>query len=346
LNSAIQSIYEQRAIALLHEFMKPVRELIDDDSVTEIMVNNLNNIWFERAGVMQKFEGRFLSQELNAALKNIAGLNEKEMSVAFDGQLDGIRIAAALKPVSINGNSICIRKHTSSAITMGDYCDRGLFDLKPKTEAHLLSETPPYELAAKGGSGLAEFFEWMVVSKKSLLVAGATGSGKTTLMRALMRLIPKDERLVTIEDTSELKINDHPNFVSFEANKEKGVYLKDLVKLSLRYRPDRIVMGEVRAEEAYDLMDAFGTGHEGGCCSMHGESALLALNRLENMLRRSPFTANTPLPALRADICKAFKFVVFTSGRSGQRCPEELIELTGVNERGEYEYNTVFRKFV
>ncbi len=342
----VQTLFEQRSIALLQEFMKPVRELIDDPTVTEIMVNNLNTIWYEQNGVMLKYDGHFRPQELNAALKNIAGLNDKELSVAFDGQLEGIRIAAALKPVSINGNSICIRKHTSSEITLENYVDRGLFDVLQKTEAHLKSENPPYELAAKGGKGLMEFFEWMILSRKSLLIAGATGSGKTTLMRALMRLIPADERLITIEDTSELKIAHHPNFVSFEANKEKGVYLKDLVKLSLRYRPDRIVMGEVRAEEAYDLMDAFGTGHEGGCCSMHGESALLALNRLENMLRRSPFTASTPLPALRSDICKAFKYVVFTSGRSGVRCPEELIELVGVDSNGEYEYNTVFRKFV
>lgn len=341
----IQTIHYEKTLQILHEFLRPIKSLIDDPDVTEIMINSPNNIWVENKGVMTKFDGVMSRLELSSALNNIASLNEKDKSIAFDGQLKGIRVAAALTPVSINGDSMCIRKHMRTTMKMQDYCDRGLFDVVKRNSHQLAMDYAPYDLAAKGGKGLMEFFEWMVLSRKSMLVAGATGSGKTTLMRAILDMIPATERLITIEDTAELGI-EHPNFVSFEASKEKGVHLRDLVKLSLRYRPDRIIMGEVRAEEAYDLMDAFGTGHEGGCCSMHGESAVLALSRFENMLRRSSFTNNTPLTALRSDICNAFKYVVFTSGRSGQRCPEEIIELLGVSEKGTYETRTVFKKFI
>lgn len=339
------SVYHQSATKLLHEMLSPISSLIDDPDVTEIMINNARTIWYERNGMMCRFDGALSDIELSTALKNIAGLNEKELSIAFDGKLKGIRVAAALTPVSVNGHSMCIRKHMRKGITLSDYTNRGLFDVVPKTMEQREAEHPPYELAKAGGEKLQQFIEWMVTTKKSILVAGATGSGKTTLMRAILGAVPPHERLVTIEDTAELNLN-HPNFVSFEANKEKGVSLSDLVKLSLRYRPDRIIMGEVRGAEAYDLMDAFGTGHPGGCCSMHGESPLLALSRFENMLRRSPFTQNTPLYALRQDICNAFKFVIFSSDAGGDRCPEEIIELTGVGEKGEYLYRQVFKKFV
>lgn len=337
--------YQEAATKLLHEMLAPISALIDDPDVTEIMINNARTIWYERNGIMYKFDGVLSDVELSTALKNIAGLNEKELSIAFDGKLKGIRVAAALSPVSVNGHSMCIRKHMRKGITLSDYTKRGLFDIVNKTTEQRVSEHPPYELAKAGGEKLQQFIEWMVTTKKSILVAGATGSGKTTLMRAILGAVPPHERLVTIEDTAELSLS-HPNFVSFEANKEKNIGLSELVKLSLRYRPDRIIMGEVRGAEAYDLMDAFGTGHPGGCCSMHGESPLLALSRFENMLRRSPFTQNTPLHSLRQDICNAFKFVIFSSDAGGDRCPEEIIELTGVGEKGEYLYKQVFKKFV
>lgn len=337
--------YQRAATEILHEVLSPIRSLIDDPDVTEIMINNPRTIWYERNGIMCKFDGALTDIEMSAALKNIAGINEKEMSIAFDGKLKGIRVAAALGPVSVNGNSMCIRKHMRKGITLSDYTSRGLFDVVQKSQEQREAEYAPYELARAGGESLQKFIEWMVVTKKSILVAGATGSGKTTLMRAILGAVPSHERLITIEDTAELSLT-HPNFVSFEANQEKGVALSDLVKLSLRYRPDRIIMGEVRGAEAYDLMDAFGTGHPGGCCSMHGESPLLALSRFENMLRRSPFTQNTPLHALRQDICNAFKFVIFSSDAGGSRCPEEIIELNGVGEKGEYLYKQVFKKFV
>jgi Flp pilus assembly CpaF family ATPase len=218
-----------------------------------------------------------------------------------DARMDGFRVAAALSPTSVRGPSMCIRKHNPVHLKLDDYVKAGAI-------------TPEW----------AERLREMVRSHKNILVAGATSSGKTTAVNALLAEIPPEERILTIEDTPELKVIS-PNWVSLESNAQKGVSTRELVRLALRYRPDRVIVGEVRGGEAFDLLDAANTGHDGVIATLHASSALDALSRFETLILRGG--VEWPHRAICAQIARTIDYVVFMARRNGVRGLQEVLEI-------------------
>ena len=269
------------------------------------------------------------------------GISSK--SPIMDCRLPGLRIAATLPPVAVHGPAMSIRRHSSQTFTLESYVERGSFnptvDVSRKVGS---SNRPSDETVGRGREGLAEFLKWMVQSKCNFIVSGSTSSGKTALLNALAAYIPADDRVLTIEDTAELKMK-VLNWLAFEANQTYGVDIRALVRHALRNRPDRIWVGEIRGAEACDMLDAYNTGHPGSTVSYHSDTAALALSRLESMVRKAPEAANWPLEDLRRQIASTFKFVVHASKLEGQRGPSEVIEITGI-ENGQYITRSIFKK--
>lgn len=337
----------QHALSMLRNQLRPLQAYLDDESVQEIMINARDDIWIERRGSMSKIEEVLPETNLLSAIKAIASINSKGASKIMDARLPGIRVAAVQDPIAVKGNAMCIRKHTQLKVTLDSYLKSGALEVLGAEQVVEKFARPDGELVLKGGVGVVEFLRWAVASHKNILVSGATSSGKTTLLNALIAEIARpdvsrEDRILTIEDTAELKV-DSPNHIGLEANAEHEVTIRNLVRLALRMRPDRIVVGEIRGAEAYDLLDALNTGHSGGFCTMHADSALMALTRLESMVRMHPDAANLPLEALRSQIASTFRFVVHAARRKGQRGPDEIIELLGVQD-GEYLSRTIFSR--
>lgn len=224
--------------------------LLTDDEITEIMINGPNNIFIEKNGELSQYNGNFTSEErLRDVIQQIvAGVNRRvnEASPIVDTRLkDGSRVNVVLSPVALNGPIVTIRKFGKQPLTMDRLVEIGAVN----------------RIAA-------DFLKILVQSKFNLFICGGTGSGKTTFLNALSNYIPINERIITIEDSAELKINGIKNLVSLEvkqenAEGENGILIRDLIKSSLRMRPDRIIIGEVRGEEAFDLLSALNTGHDG-----------------------------------------------------------------------------------
>lgn len=340
----MDGVISAQATLVLKAHLQPLLPYLDDPDVQEIMINSPSNIWVERAGVVSKIDGISLSEvNVRSAIAALAGMNEKSVSDILDARMPGLRIAAALHPVAVHGHAICLRKHSRSKLRLEDYQDRGGFAVIDYVPEHLI-ERPSDASILAGGQGVTDFFHWAVLNHKNILISGATSSGKTTLLNAILAVVPDGDRVLTIEDTAELQVA-APNLVSFESNHEKGVGIRQLVRLALRFRPDRIVVGEIRGAEAYDLLDALNTGHSGGACTMHADSAVLALARLESMVRMHDDAKQLPLESLRQQIAGTFQFVVHASRRGGVRGPEEIREVCGLGEDGYYRTKTLFSRF-
>ena len=338
---------DDHAIKVFKDHMKAIALYMDDSSVQEIMINRPDDVWVEQNGKIFRAGNLNISDvNIRGAIKALAGANNKGMSPVLDCRMTGLRIAAALHPVSINGHALCIRKHARSRRRLTDYLEQGAFEVfAPGTMVSThdsMVARPSDEDVANGGEAVIRLLRWIVQTRKNMILAGGTSAGKTSLLNAIIAEIPEEDRVITIEDTAELQIAS-PNYVGLEVSESDGVTIRMLIRLSLRFRPDRIIVGEVRGAEAYDLLDAFNTGHSGGACTLHADSALLALARLENMVRMSPDAANLPLPALRAQIASTFQFVIFASRKYGVRGPEAIIEILGV-ENGEYRIKKLFNR--
>ena len=271
-----------------------LQELLEDDSVTEIMVNGSDSIFIERNGHMEKWDKKFESVErLSDVAQRIAAMSNRmvnEASPVADTRLsDGSRVSIVLPPVAINGPVITIRKFFNKPITI----DR-LIELE--------SITPE----------AAQFLEKLVKSKYNIFISGGTGSGKTTFLNVLSDYVPDDERVITIEDSAELQLHNINNIVRLEArvaNSEgtNAVSIRDLIKASLRMRPDRIVVGEVRGPEAIDMLQAMNTGHGGKLSTGHANSPKDMLTRLETMVLMG---MDMPVSAIRAQISSAIDIIV------------------------------------
>lgn len=337
-------VLEAHALAMFRTSLGPVAAVLDQDDVQEVMVNRSDDVWVERRGVMERLDGIRLPQtHVTSAVKALASANAKEVQLVLDCRMPGYRVAAALNPVAIKGAAICIRKHARSKRTLDTYLDAGGFELLTPEQASGGRDDgsrPSDDEVAKGGSALRDFLGWAVRNRKNIAIAGSTGSGKTTFLNALLAEVPHDQRVLTIEDTAELQVQT-PNYVGLEAMPDKGVTIRSLVRLALRFRPDRIIVGEVRGPESYDLLDAMNTGHSGGACSLHADSPVLALSRLESMVRMNPDAANLPHQALRQQIADTFDFVIFCSRRGSRRGPEQVMEVIGATESG-YTTKTLF----
>ncbi|MDO4323005.1 MAG: CpaF family protein [Lachnospiraceae bacterium] len=291
-----------------------LQELIDDDSVTEIMVNGTEGIFIERNGRLELWEKRFFSKErLEDIAQQIVGKCNRivnESVPIVDARLEnGARVNIVMPPVALNGPVITIRRFPDHPIQM---------------EQLVRWDTVSREAVT--------FLEKLVCAGYNIFISGGTGSGKTTFMNALSNFVPKDERIITIEDNAELQIQGVKNLVRLEARNantegEKEITIRDLIKSSLRMRPDRILIGEVRGSEAIDLLQALNTGHDGSISTGHANSPEDMLARLETMVLMG---MEIPLPAVRRQIASGIDVMVHLGRlRDKSRKVLQILEILG-----------------
>ncbi len=303
-----------------------LQELIDDNDVTEIMVNGTEEIFIEKSGQVMGYGMRFESKEkLEDVIQKIAaGCNRtvNEASPIVDARLEnGARVNVVLSPVALNGPALTIRRFPDKPIGMRELMEWGSI-----TEEAI------------------SFLSRLVRAKYNIFISGGTGSGKTTFLNALSAFIPRDERIITIEDNAELQIQNIPNLVRMEtrnANVEgcKPIGIRDLIKTSLRMRPDRIVVGEVRGGEAIDMMQCLNTGHDGSMSTGHANSSRDMLSRLETMILMG---MELPLTAIRQQIASGLDIIIHLGRlRDKSRKVLEIAEIDGV-EGGEIKMRTLY----
>ena len=303
-----------------------LQELVDDPEVTEIMVNGRDNIFLEKKGRLQRWERGFdETEQLEDMIQQIVSRINRAVNVAHpiaDARLeDGSRVHVVLPPVALDGPVVTIRKFP-----------------EPITAEKLIAMG---SLSAEA----AEFLERLVKSGYNLFISGGTGSGKTTFLNAMSAYIPKRERVITIEDSAELQIRQIPNLVRLETRNantegEGAIEISDLIRASLRMRPDRIIVGEVRGKECLDMLQALNTGHSGSLSTGHGNSPRDMLTRLETM---TLMAADLPLAAVRSQIASAIDILVHLGRlRDKSRRVLEIVEV-GAYVDGEIQLNPLYR---
>lgn len=296
---------------LILPFLRPIEPLLLDDTVSEIMGNPDCSWWYEREGVLlREASVNFEPGRLRTGLEVIAnqlGKKLDEDNPVLQAQLpDGSRLAAVIPPVVRPAPALTIRKFTSRGFRMEDLVGRGTLTLRL-------------------GSFLAE----QIAAGKTLLISGGTGTGKTTLLRVLANSIPDDLRIVVIEDTAELYIQ-KPNILAVECQSDTfkaSISFEDLLKSALRWRPDRIILGEVRGAEARTLLDSFNTGHAGSLATIHANSAEKALHRFAHLAMRNH--AQSTFADTEAEIAEAVNFVLHIERQPGRRFVREVLALSG-----------------
>lgn len=304
-----------------------LQELIEDETVTEIMVNGPGAIFVERGGKLTRWEKTFTSKDkLEDVIQQIVGKCNRVVNESMpivDARLEnGARVNAVIHPVALNGPILTIRRFPDVPITMERLISLGSL---PKE--------------------CAEFLALLVKARYSMVIGGGTGSGKTTFLGALSEYIPKDERVITIEDNAELKIQGIENLVCLEAkapNREGsgGISIRDLIRSALRMRPDRIIVGEVRGGEAVDMLQALNTGHEGSLSTAHANSSLDMLSRLETMILMG---VNLPLEAIRRQIASGVDILIHLGRmRDKSRKVMEITEVCGF-QSGEIKTNVLYQ---
>ena len=301
-------------------------EFLEEEEVSEIMVNGFQNIYVERRGSLYKTDKQFESEEkLNSVVQQIvADCNRRinDASPIVDARLrDGSRVNIVIPPVSLEGPVITIRRFPKSVI-----------DMKRLVK---LGSIPPYMIGV---------FDALIKSRYNIFISGGTGSGKTTFLNALSDFIPKDERIITIEDSAELQIQGVSNLVRMEARNanvegKNSISIRELIKTSLRMRPDRIIVGEVRDEAAIDMLAAMNTGHDGSISTGHANSAKDMVSRLETMVLSG---MDIPLLAVRKQISSAVDIIVHLGRlKDKSRKVLNISEVIGVRD-GEVVLNTLF----
>jgi pilus assembly protein CpaF len=296
---------------LILPFLRPIEPLLLDESVSEIMGNPDSSWWCERDGIVLREETiSFDVTKLRTGLEVIAnqlGKRLDEDNPILHAQLpDGSRLAAVIPPVVRPAPALTIRKFTSRHFTVNDLIVRGTL-----TRA------------------IADYLAEQIRSGKTLLISGGTGTGKTTLLRILADFIPEQDRIVVIEDTSELHIQ-KPNILAVECQTDTykaNVSFDDLLKSALRWRPDRIILGEVRGIEARTLLDSFNTGHAGSLATIHANSAEKALRRFANLVMRNH--AQSTFSDTEAEIGEALDLVIHVERQPGRRMVREVLAIRG-----------------
>lgn len=301
--------------------------IIKDETITEVMINGPDHIFIEQNGKLFKLDKKFESQrQLESIIQRIVGLAGREVNQAnpiCDTRLpDGSRVNAVLPPIALCGPTLTIRRFSKTPMTMERLIRYG-------------SITPE----------IADVLKLLVKAKYNIFISGGTGSGKTTFLNALSNFIPKDERVITIEDSAELQITGIENLVSMETRNANAsgagqITIKDLIKSSLRMRPERIIVGEVRGGEALDMLQAMNTGHDGSLSTGHANSTKDMLSRLETMVLQN--TEGLPLEAVRQQIASAVDIIIHLSRlRDRSRKTMEITEVAGY-ENGQIVLNPLY----
>lgn len=320
---------EERYLPLEHKFklLKDVynslrrldilQDLLDDDSITEIMINGYENVFVEIGGKLRRCHKKFSSEEkLYQVIQQIvAGANRivNETNPIVDARLpDGSRVNVMLPPVSLSGAAMTIRKFAGEPMTMEWLREKGAFTYFTE-----------------------QFLELLVRARYNIFISGGTGSGKTTLLNGMSNCIPKDERIITIEDSAELKLNGIENLVRLEMRNaniagENQITIAQLIKAALRSRPDRIIVGEVRGEEALSMLNAMNTGHDGSISTGHSNGPQDMLRRLETMVLMG---VEMPVSAIRGQIASAIDIIIHLGRvRDGSRKLMEIDEVLGIHD--------------
>ncbi len=311
---------------LILPFLRPIQHLILDPEISEIMVNGPEHVFIERAGRVEEVPGLTLSpKSLEVAVRNIArrlGDDVSEEKPVLDSRLpDGSRVAAVVPPCSLHGVTLTIRKFNVKH-----------FGIKDLIRIGTITEE------------LAGILKAAVVNRQNILISGGTGTGKTTLLNILATFIPEHERILIIEDTAEIQII-APNLVRFEAraaqNGIPAVTIRELLKASLRHRPDRILLGEIRGAEAFDLLQLLNTGHSGTISTVHANSALQAISRFTSCVLQS--NVELPYRAIKSNIADSLNLLVHVERRPGQRFVSQVLGIAGYHPDGDrYELRQVF----
>ena len=297
---------------LILPFLRPIQNLILDPDISEIMVNGSEHIFIEKQGHLQPIHDITMSQKsLEVAVRNIArrlGDDISEEKPVLDSRLpDGSRVAAILRPCSLNGVVLTIRKFNVKYFGIDD-------------------------LVASGSltAAVADRLRLAVLEHQNILISGGTGTGKTTILTALASYIPEYERVLVIEDTAEVQIRT-PNLVRLEARREQNgvpaVTIRDLLRASLRHRPDRILLGEIRGAEAFDLLQLLNTGHSGTLSTVHANSAAQALTRFTSCVLQSG--VELPYRAIKNNIADSLNVLVHLERRPGRRFVSEVAQISG-----------------
>ena len=303
--------------------------IIVDPDVTEIMINGYKDIFIEKEGKLHKLDSRFESKrELEIIITKFVSrggraVNESEPIVDFHLE-DGSRVNVVMQPVALNGPIVTMRRFPKEAMTVDKLIEYGSIT-----------------------TGVAEVLRLLVIAKYNIFVCGGTGSGKTTFLNALSNYIPRDERIITIEDSAELQIKNIDNLVRLEtrnagADGKGAITIRDLIKSALRMRPERIVVGEVRGAEALDMLQAMNTGHDGSLSTGHANSTSDMLSRLETMVLQG--AGGLPLEAIRQQIASAIDIIIHLSRmRDKSRKTLEIVEVLDYDtQRGEIRLNKLY----
>ncbi len=313
---------------LILPFLRPIEHLILDPEISEIMVNGPEHVFIERAGLIESVPAKALTaKSLEVAVRNIArrlGDDISQEKPILDSRLpDGSRVAAVIPPCSLSGVTLSIRKFNAKHFGIDDLIQIGTI-------------TPE----------LADVLKTAVRDRQNILISGGTGTGKTTLLNLLANYVPKHERILVIEDTAEIQIH-APNLVRFEARREQNglpaVSIRDLLKASLRHRPDRILLGEIRGAEAFDLLQLLNTGHSGTISTVHANSAHQALNRFTSCVLQS--NVELPYRAIKSNIADSLNLLVHIERRPGRRFVSEVVTIVGYNpEQDRYSFEQIFTR--
>lgn len=313
----------------IENFLSPIGDLLDDDGVSEIMINGPQEIFVEKKGLVYKVENQFATEDtLIAAMRAIAqsvGRILDDDNPRLDARLpDGSRIHVVLPPMAKNGTTVAIRKFSKEELTLSDLIDFGSVS-----------------------KAAARFLDICIYLGKNVIVSGGTGSGKTTMLNVLGGRIPKTERLIIIEDAAELQVHAE-HVVSFETRKadpSRGineVTIRDLVISAMRLRPDRIIVGEVRGEEALDLIQVMNTGHDGSMGTVHANNPVDACTRLETLCLMGE--TQIPPDAIRKMIASAMQVIVQCSRyHDGGRRTSHISEILGIDQHGNYISRDIFK---
>lgn len=340
----------ETVITLIRQNLEPIAPYLDDNSVTDIHINRHDTIFVSRQGKVERVTATISESSLSRLiilLGKKVGKDVKPSSVdgIIDCQFEALRVAAILSPTAVRGDCLCIRRKSNDVFPLDSYVASGRFDpMDPEgTVRETLAVEPRHSEVAKGGAALASWLKWAVATRQNFLVGGATGSGKTALMNSLLSEMDPKTRVITVEDTHELVIT-LPNVVHLESNLQAGVTARMCVMACLRMNPERIIMGEIRGPEAFDLMRAVNSGHRGSFATLHANSASDVPTALEKMIQTAGI--DWPLASIRSDIARAFPYIIFAEQRANRSgVVSEVVKLDGIDEAtGRYNVSPIFER--